>query len=176
MRRAIWLGLAAIGGLSACNPAEKSYTVKDPQTGEKTKVTVSEKAGDKAVTIKSQDGSGTISVAETGEVPRNLPSYVPAYPGANYQGSFVASSMIASSGGPAAGGMVGFSTKDTPEQVIAFYKAAFVKAGLQEAVSGNFGQMQMLSATKEGSEDGAQVMITQADGVTQVQVIYSALE
>jgi hypothetical protein len=179
MRRLAPLMIIGLLVLAACGqPKEKSYTVTDPDTGEKAKVTVADKEGDKSVTIQSEDGKSTMSVAEAGQAPSNLPDWVPAYPGADYSGSFSVETKgdKAKEGAPAAGAMMGFRTNDPPAKVLDFYKAAFAKAGLKEAASGNFGSMQMLSAAKPDSDIGAQVMVTQDGAASQVQVIYSTAQ
>jgi hypothetical protein len=168
--------IATTFSLVACKPSPPSYTVTDPTTGEKTKVSIDDKAGDKTITVNTKDGAGTISVAENGEAPKNLPSYVPLYPGAKYMGSFAASSDKKAEGGPVAGGMVSFSTPDPSAKVLAFYKDAFTRAGLTEQGSGDMGGMAMLSFSKgDNEQEGAQVMASPGEGSgTQVQIMYSA--
>jgi predicted enzyme related to lactoylglutathione lyase len=175
MRLTAFIALATLS-VVACKPPTPSYTVTDPKTGEKTKISVDAKGDNSTITVNTKDGAGTISVAQEGEAPKNLPSYVPLYPGAKYLGSFAAASDKSSEGGPVAGGMVTFSTTDPSAKVLAFYKEAFTKAGLKEQASGDMGGMAMLSFSKgENEQEGAQVMATPApSGGTQVQVMYSA--
>lgn len=166
----------AAASLVACKPPTPSYTVTDPATGEKTKISVEDKSGDKTITVNSKDGAGTISVAEKGEAPKNLPAFIPTYPGAVYLGSFAAATEGKADGGPVAGGMVTFSTTDPSAKVLSFYKEAFTKAGMKEQASGDMGGMAMLSFTKgDNEQEGAQVMASPGQsGGTQVQVMYSA--
>lgn len=179
------LVIVATLSLIGCKPATPSYTVTDPTTGEKAKVSVADKAGDKTVTVTTKDGDGTISVAEDGEAPKNLPAYIPLYPGAKYLGSFAAASHQKAesgpdAGGPVAGGIVSFSTPDPAAKVLAFYKQAFTRAGMTEQASGDMGGMAMLSFSKgDNEQEGAQVMASpdtggDTGGGTQVQVMYSA--
>ena len=174
--RSLALIIVASLGVVACKPPTPSYTVTDPKTGEKTKISVDGSGSDKTITVKSKDGDGKISVAQEGEAPKNLPAYVPLYPGAKYMGSFAAASAKSAAGGPVAGGMVSFTTADPSTKVLAFYKDAFTKAGMKEQGSGDMGGMSMLSFSKgENEQEGAQVMATPAPtGGTQVQVMYSA--
>lgn len=175
MRHVVLIAFASLG-LIACKPPTPSYTVTDPKTGEKTKISVDAKAGDNTITINSKDGAGTISVAQDGEAPKNLPSYVPLYPGAKYMGSFAAASDKSAQGQPVAGGMVTFTTNDPSAKVLAFYKDAFTKAGMTERASGDMGGMAMLSFSKgDNEQEGAQIMASPApSGGTQVQLVYSA--
>jgi hypothetical protein len=175
MKRMAFIFVAMLG-LTACKPPTPSYSVTDPKTGEKTKISIDDKKGDKTITIENKDGGGTISVAENGEAPKNLPSYIPLYPGAKYAGSFAAAASESEKGGPVAGGLVSFTTNDTTEKVLGFYKDAFTRAGMKQEASGNMGSMSMLAFSKGTNEDdGVQVMASPAEtaGVIQVQVIYS---
>jgi hypothetical protein len=177
MRQHIVIALSlSLVSLTACKPETPQYTVTDPKTGEKTKISIKDQTGDKTITIDTEEGGGTISVAEQGEPPKNLPAYVPLYPGAQYTGSFAASSNQKSDGGAVAGGMVSFTTSDTSEKVLAFYKDAFSKAGMKEQAAGDMGGMSVLSFSKgDNEQEGAQVMVTpDPAGGTQVQVMYSA--
>jgi hypothetical protein len=165
------LTLAAMTlALVACKPSTPSYSVTDPKTGDK--ITATEKNGSQTVTV---EGKGSISVAANGEVPKNLPAYLPPYPGAKYEGSF-ATDMKAQPGTEAMnGGMVSFNTTDSADKVLAFYKDAFTRANLKENASGDMGGMKMLSFSKGDSDaEGVQVMASAAPtGGTQVQLMYS---
>jgi hypothetical protein len=174
MRR-ILLSLVLVVGLGACKPPTPSYTVTDPKTGEKTKISVAEKGDNKTVTVSSPEGKGTISVTTQGDVPKGLPAYVPPYPGAKYEGSFVSDMQGSPKDGPVSGGMMSFKTTDSADKVLAFYKDAFTRAGLKDGASGNMGGMKLISFTKgDNNQEGAQVMATEATaGETQVQVMYS---
>ncbi len=175
MRQHLMITIAAMG-LIACKPPTPSYTVTDPKTGEKTKISVDAKSGDNTITVNSKEGAGTISVSQDGEAPKNLPAFIPLYPGAKYMGSFAAASSKSGEGGPVAGGMVTFSTSDASAKVLAFYKDAFTRAGMKEQAGGDMGGMAMLSFTKgDNEQEGAQVMASPGTtGGTQVQVMYSA--
>jgi hypothetical protein len=169
------LAILAILSLTACKPPTPSYSVTDPKTGEKTKVSVDTKGDDKTITVQTGEGKGTISVSENGEVPKGLPSYIPPYPGAKYEGSFVSDMQGTSKTGAVAGGMMAFKTRDSADKVLAFYKDAFTRAGMKDSAAGDMGGMKMISFTKgDTSEHGAQVMASVAEtGETQVQVMYS---
>jgi hypothetical protein len=171
----IAISLAILSLVVACKPSTPSYTVTDPKTGEKTKISVSEKGDNKTVTVSSPEGKGTISVTTDGDVPKGLPAYVPPYPGAKYTGSFVSDMQGTPKEGAVSGGMMSFSTTDSADKVLAFYKAAFARAGLKDGASGDMGGMRMISFTKgDNEQEGAQVMAnTAASGETQVQVMYS---
>jgi hypothetical protein len=174
MRLTVLVTLAALS-VVACKPPTPSYTVTDPKTGEKTKISVDSKGDNKTVTVSSPDGKGTISVTTEGDVPKNLPAYVPPYPGAKYEGSFVSDMQGTPQDGKVSGGLMSFKTKDSADKVLAFYKEAFTRAGLKDGASGDMGGLKMISFTKgDTEEEGAQVMASTApSGETQVQVMYS---
>jgi hypothetical protein len=174
MRLSAFIALATLSVI-ACKPPTPSYTVTDPKTGEKTKISVDAKGDDKTITVQTGEGKGTISVTEKGDVPKNLPSYVPPYPGAKYEGSFVSDMQGTPNEGAVSGGMMSFKTSDSADKVLAFYKAAFARAGLKDGASGDMGGLKMISFTKgDNNDQGAQVMATSAPGgETQVQVMYS---
>jgi hypothetical protein len=161
--------------LVACKPPTPSYSVTDPETGEKTKISIDAKGDNKTITVQTGEGKGTISMTEKGEAPKGLPDYVPPYPGAKYEGSFVSDLQGTPKAGAVNGGMMSFTTNDSADKVLAFYKEAFTRAGLKDGASGDMGGMKMISFTKgEGNDEGAQVMASVAPaGGTQVQVMYS---
>jgi hypothetical protein len=161
--------------LAACNPSPPSYTVTDPKTGEKSQISVNTKEGKESVSVKSKTGEGTISVTESGDVPKNMPAFLPPYPGASYKGSFAANMKTKPTEGAQTGGMVSFQTTDEPDKVFAFYKNAFTKAGLTESASGEMGGMEMISFSKGANDqEGVQVLATrEAGAATQVQIMYS---
>jgi hypothetical protein len=172
------LALAALG-LGACNPSPPSYTVTDPKTGEKAEISIDTGGATNTITVNSEEGKASITISSDGKAPANMPSYIPAYPGAEYQGSFASNvSSDQAKKSDMKGGMVSFTTNDAPDKVLAYYKEAFTRGGLKEQASGNMGGMQMLSFTKGDTEqEGAQVMASAAgDGSTQIQIIYSTAQ
>jgi hypothetical protein len=171
MRPVIFMIALALS-LAACKPADPGVTVTDPKSGEKMRISTSDKDGNRTVSV---EGKGSVSVAASGEAPTNLPSYLPLYPGAKYEGSF-ATNMAAKEGSQAMkGGMVSFNTTDNADKVLAFYKEALTRANLKENASGDMGGMKMIAFSKGDSEaEGVQVMATPAPtGGTQVQLMYS---
>ena len=67
-----------------------------------------------------------------------------------------------------------FTTSDSPQTVVAFYKQKVLGGGMKEAVTVNSGNTTMWSANDEASRRGVQVTATRADdGKTSAQVIWS---
>jgi len=115
------------------------------------------------IVITSPDGRAEV---RTSGAPGALPGGLPAYPGANATGGVDVST--ASSEG--SGHIVGFTTADSPAQVIGFYSQAATAAGYRVAQQMMMGPTQMLTATRAEGE-GVTISATEAGGATQVQVI-----
>jgi hypothetical protein len=174
MRLIITFAALAMLGLIACKPPEPSITVKDPNTGEDIKLSTKDKDGNKTITINSTEGKGTVSISGDGAPPTNMPAYLPNYPGAKYMASFTTDMAAVAQSGEGKGGMATFTTPDSQDKVLAFYKDALTKAGMKENATGDMGGMKMLSYSKaDNAQEGAQIMASAAEGgATQVQVIY----
>lgn len=171
--RKLLLGLSLVLALSACKP---TVTVTNPETGEKSKITMDQGNGTNTITINSAEGKGTVSMSTSSDAPKDLPTYMPAYPGAKYEGSFATNVSKSEAGAAMKGGMVTFNTPDDADKVLAFYKDAFTRAGLKETGSGDMSGLKMIAFNKGDSDaEGAQVMASAAPaGGTQVQLIYSS--
>jgi hypothetical protein len=176
MRPIALIAYAALCVVVACKPPAPSYTVTDPVTGEKSKVSVDAKGDTATITVKSKGGGGAVSVGQDGEPPKNLPSYIPLYPGAKHLGSFAAASDKNTDGGSIGGGIVTFATPDPSAQVLAYYRDAFTKAGLKQQASGDLDDMAILTFSKgDTDKEGVEVVATPVlGGGTQVQVMYSS--
>jgi predicted enzyme related to lactoylglutathione lyase len=174
MHKITLLAIAMLA-LTACKPPEPSITVTDPNTGEKTKLSTKDKDGNQTITIDGGQGKGTVSISSDGAPPTNMPAFLPNYPGAKYKGTFSADMAGTGVEGAAKGGMATFTTTDSADQVISFYKNALSKTDMKETASGDMSGMRMLSFSKgDNSQEGAQIMVSAApDGGQQVQVIYS---
>lgn len=116
--------------------------------------------------------AGVQSTVETGPKAQaalaGLPAYAPAYPGA----ALVAATQTAVRDTRA--NAVTLTTGDTPEQVIAFYKARLEGAGLGQASEINLGLGRMLVAEDAASGRGVQIMAMKAgEGQTRIQITQS---
>jgi hypothetical protein len=118
------------------------------------------------IVVTSPDGRAEI---RTGGAPGALPGGLPAYPGASTTGSVDVSGASAEG----TGRIVGFTTSDSPSQVIAFYTQAATAAGYRIAQQMTMGPTAMLTAARAEGE-GVTVTATQAGGATQVQVVVGA--
>jgi hypothetical protein len=166
----VWLIL-----LGACKPAPSVHTVTDPKTGEKMQVSVQDGTEEKAVSVVTTSGGGTVSIGQDGKAPTNVPAFIPAYPGGTYSGSFAAASKAGANAEAVSSGMVGFTSSDPADKIIGFYSAAFEKAGLKQTARGTLGEVEMLSYSNSDDEtQGVQVMISKAAKTgSEVQILYS---
>lgn len=149
MRLAITL--ASIVLLGACSNADE-HIVTDPDSGE-------------SVTLRTAED------AEAGIAPpANLPAFAPVYPGAT-----VTASMTGNADEPK--GMVSFTTTDSADAVIAFYRDKAKSAGLAEQAEMNMGGTRVLAMGASGSsEAGVQVTVSPMEGEDkrQITLVYVA--
>src|SRR5215813_13272642 len=118
-------------------------TVRDKKTGETMTVDLDEAQqgrlvfkqegkGEVSIEAKGDESKGSIEVKTSegvakfgsGSVDR-LPDWMPAYPGAQSEGSYSAKTGEGESGG------FHFTTKDSPEKVISFYEDNLKQAGMR---------------------------------------------
>lgn len=165
--RAILLAAALPLALAACGkPAEKTTTVQAGGTqvtasAAGSQVTVTDSAG-QTTTVKA--GAPAAAAASVGPA---APSFAPAYPGAAIL------SRIDTPGGGGAVTILKFSTKDTPDRVLAFYRDAAAKAGVPVSADMDMGGSKMFAAEEEGGARGMQLTAAaDKDGLTVVQLTY----
>lgn len=129
--------------IAACgSETSGTFEGEDGETGE---YTIDQSTGETTATIETEDGTATLRSGSN--VPVDLPDGFSVYPGAN-----VVSNTVVKQGG-GSGTLVTLSSKDSPEEVAAYYKAQAEKAGVEI-------QMEM-------STNGAQIIGGQsADGLT----------
>jgi ABC-type Fe3+-hydroxamate transport system substrate-binding protein len=156
--------LAPLLLLAACGkPAEKA-TVQTPGTQVQTgpqgaQVTVTDAAG-QTTTIKAGAPAAAAGPA--------APGFAPVYPGA------AVLSRVDTPGGGGAVTILKFTTKDTPDQVLAFYRDAARKAGVPVSADLDMGGSRMFAAEEEGGARGLQLTAAAANGLTMVQLTYHA--
>lgn len=129
-----------------------------------------ERQGDKVV-VTGAGGVKTMVVtgANAQAAAAALPAYAPVYPGAGVE----ASTQTVMNGTQA--GIVTLTTNDTPEQVVAFYKARLQGAGASHVTEMNLGLGRMLAAQDPASGMGVQIMAMKAGGQTRIQITQSAM-
>lgn len=163
-----------IGVVSSCSPkAEKTMSVKDPQTGEKVDVTVSEElfSKDKEINIKNEKEGTSLKISQ-GEIPNSMPSYIEPYPGAAELTSVQATGKEVNKDGKV--NMISFKSKDAPVKIIEFYEGKLAQHGFKKEASANFGPMQMATLANDQTKQALQLMITQEPNKdSMVQLIFA---
>jgi len=100
--------------LASCGSGEKTERTITTPDGSTIKVEQKDSEDSAKITSTSNDGTATITTGGAGQWPAGLADYAPAYPGGEVGASFAGSSK------DGAGGMVTFTTGDSPEKVIEF--------------------------------------------------------
>jgi hypothetical protein len=121
-----------------------------------------------AIEVKTKEGTAIIGAGGSAD----LPSWLPAYPGATVQGNFSAR------GAEGTGGSFGFATDDSIDKVTKFYNDALKQAGLKVETHSlqADGKLTVSSVTgeDESKKRTAAVQVITAEGKTQVTVVFSS--
>lgn len=145
MRLALALFAPLTIALVACG-SETSGTIEG-EDGESGEYTIDNATGETTATIKTDEGVATLRSGS--DVPVNLPAGFSVYPGAEV----VTNTVVSPGEGKGEGNLVSMSMSDSPDKVVAYYKAQAEKAGVE---------IQMDIATKGGKMVGGQ----SPDGLT----------
>lgn len=166
-----------------------TMTIKNKQTGETVTVNASDiengnitfetKEGKTVIDTSGSEESGGIKMtgpegAEVtwgGDAPKDLPAWVPVYPGSTVQGAMDATT--------AEGRTASFSiaTDDGVDEVIEFYESKLGENGLKvtkNLVEANGERSGILSGVSEDDKRTVTVMIGQQEGKTQASVNFAA--
>ncbi|RPI24511.1 MAG: hypothetical protein EHM61_16860 [Acidobacteria bacterium] len=156
-------------------------TLKDKKTGKQVTVNLEDAKqgkisftdGKESVTIGGQEGvikvEGEKGSAVYGQAPQNLPSWLPAYPGATAQPGGMSSDMEG-----VKAGVVNFTTSDSVSKVIAFYKEKLGENGLQPGDEGEQPNEDFASLTARSEDEKKSVTVTatRTESQTTVGVSY----
>lgn len=153
------ISLAAMLALAACGTDDKTTTITTSDGGEMKITSDGDNSDDSGtITFEGKDGEGKITFGEAA-AKQGLPLGLPVYPGSEVKGAFMGG------GDGSVGGMATVMTKDTPEKVIAFYKAEAEKRGLavktQTTTTTATGNMASFSA--DGGNKGSLVVTANLD-------------
>lgn len=121
-------------------------------------------------TIKVSGADGQEMTFGGGDAPKNLPDWVPVYPGSTSQSAF-----DASSNGERTASFT-LTSDDSVEDVMAFYEEKFNSAGLKvtKSTAETDGQLTgMVSGTSEDDKRSVLVAVSTAEGKTQAQTTFS---
>ena len=174
--------------LISSDPEKGTMTVKNKKTGETVTVNASDLENGK-ITFETDQGktvvdattaqeSGSIKVSGAdgaevtwgGEAPKDLPSWVPIYPGSTVTGAMDTTSAEGRSA------MFSISSEDEVDKVIEFYESKLNEAGLKvskQTIDANGQHSAILTATSEDDKRTVSAMIGQSEGKTQGTVNFS---
>ena len=163
------VALALVGLLSACGGSPEaeqaqsvedlaeagneisSMTIRDPQTGDESKVSVRENGDTSSIVVEQADGTRGVMTIGDGAA-ASLPDWAPLYPGASVETGMAGSSVEGS------GGMVTMRSTDSLDKVMDFYRDHIADAGMEITLDMNTPEMRMLSAQKAGTDQALQLM------------------
>jgi hypothetical protein len=169
-------GLAVSKMIASANPDVEvlstdegagKITIRDKKTGKVVTMTFDD-AKKGRFSFSAQGDDGKTASLEIGNEADKLPSWVPAYPGANVEGTFA----VKGGSGEGNGGSFGFSTSDTPEKVMSFYQDKCKELGINIKMVTHVNKGGMILAADEGEAHSLQVIVGSESGETKVQVIY----
>ncbi len=167
------IALISMALLVACSPkVEKKINVTDPQTGEKTEVTVSKGAFSNDIKIEGENGKGTVNISE-GSVSNAMPDFIKPYPGAKDIKSVYAKADETNKAGEKGEAVIlGFTASDEPTKILAHYEKELAGHGFAKKGAMDMGQMAMASLVNEKDHQVLQVVATKEPSKeTQVQLI-----
>ncbi|MBI5940317.1 MAG: hypothetical protein HY859_07815 [Caulobacterales bacterium] len=118
-------------------------------------------------TVRSQDGSATVTAGAGAAAAANLPAFAQVYPGGQIQ-----SSAAGIGDAKTNGGMVVFTTADAPDKVLAFYRSQAQASGLKSQLDADMGAARQFAANDEATGRVLQVIVSGQDGASQVQLIW----
>ena len=131
--------------------------IRDRKTGEEVTLSFDDiKKG--RLRFSARDKNGQMANMEIGGGEGKLPSWVPVYPGAKAQGNMTANGQGADGNGE--GGMVSFTTPDSPSRVKAFYQEKCNEMGMSLDMSQLGGAAGMIIGASEDKKTSLQVMVT----------------
>lgn len=165
MMRLRGLTLLAALGVVGCGSNERRQTITTAD-GARVEATTRNDGDGTTLNVTGANGEKASFVAgDSARWPTDWPEFAPAYPGAKVLSSMAGSSKDGK------GGMVSFSTGDSPEKVLAFYQSRAEASGIKQVMNVQSGATRQFSAGDEASGRSLNVSATSEGGETQVTVL-----
>jgi len=171
-------GLVMAKIITAANPdaevlgtdlGSQTVRIRDRKTGEEVTLSFDDIKKGK-LKFSATGKNGEVASMEIGGGEGKLPSWVPAYPGAKAQGNMTAKGDSAD--GMGEGGIVTFTTPDTPSKVTAFYEAKCKEMGMTVQMAQVSDSGGMVTGEDEGGKRTLHVMVGGDSGNTTFTVTY----
>lgn len=148
-----------------------TVTIRDKRTGKETTMTFDQARNGKFSITADDDRGGTATLQFGGAAANNLPSWVPKYPGSEGTSTFA----VKGSGDDGAdGGSFTFTTPDSGEKVLQFYRDKAQDLGLKVKMSTTTGDSGMAIATEDGDRRSLTAIVSGHSGETSVSVTYGS--
>jgi hypothetical protein len=134
-----------------------TVTIRDKRTGKETTMTFDQARNGKFSITADDDHGGTATMQFGGAASTNdLPSWVPKYPGSEGTSTFA---LKGSGADGSDGGSFTFTTPDSAEKVMQFYRDKVQDLGLKVKMSSTTGDTSMIVATEDGDRRSLTVII-----------------
>ena len=151
------------------DPRSQTMRIRDRKTGEEFTLSFDDVKQGK-LKISATGKNGEVANVEIGGGEGKMPAWVPAYPGAKAQGNMTARGE--SGDGTGEGGVVTFTTADSPAKVTAFYEAKCKEMGATVNLSAASDAGGMLTCVDEGGKRTLSVMVGGSGGETSFTLTY----
>jgi hypothetical protein len=153
------------------NNGSGTITVRDRRTGKESTITF-DQARNGRFSITADDDHGGKGTLQFGGAANDLPSWIPAYPGATNSGVFSAHG--ANADGKGDGGSFTFTSSDPARKVLDFYRDKAAELGLKVNMNTDTGSGGMIIAANENEKRTLMVVANGGGGSTSVSVTYGS--
>jgi len=151
---------------------EGTVTIRDKRTGKETTMTFDQARNGKFSITADDDHGGTATMQFGGAANTNdLPSWVPKYPGSEGTSAFA---LKGSGADGSDGGSFTFTTPDSSDKVLQFYRDKIQDLGLKVKMSSTTGDTSMIVATEDGDRRSLTVIIGSHPGSTSASITYGS--
>ena len=147
----------------------QTFRVRDRRTGKEFSLSFDDVKNGR-FKISATGDNGEVANVEIGGGEGKLPSWVPSYPGAKAVGNITAKGEDA--GGTGEGGVVTFTTPDSPSQVTGFYQDKCKEMGMTLEVSQLSDTGGMIVGRDEAGRRTLHVMVAGGSGDTTITVTF----
>jgi hypothetical protein len=149
-----------------------TVTIRDKRTGKETTMTFDQARNGKFSITADDDRGGTATMQFGGAANTNdLPSWVPKYPGSEGTSTFA---LKGSAADGSDGGSFTFTTPDSSDKVLQFYRGKIQDLGLKVKMSSTTGDTSMIVATEDGDRRSLTVIIGSHPGSTSASITYGS--
>jgi hypothetical protein len=149
-----------------------TVTIRDKRNGKETTMTFDQARNGK-FSITADDDHGSKATMQFGgaATTTDLPSWVPKYPGSEGTSTFA---LKGSGADGTDGGSFTFTTPDSSDKVLQFYRDKIQDLGLKVKMSSTTGDTSMIVATEDGDRRSLTVIIGSHPGSTSASITYGS--